>query len=96
MRNKGNAENSDRRSANRIVDLLSEEFMYGRGAGGWQSEAACAGRDDLDPMSQDDDAKAELMRVCESCPVREQCGAYADEKEITSGIWGGVDRSSNQ
>lgn len=96
MRNKGSSEYGDRQSSNRMIDLLSQEFMYGKGSDDWQDKAACAGRDDLDPMSQDEDDKAEMLRVCKACPVREECSAYADEKEVSSGIWGGIDRSVDQ
>lgn len=96
MRNKGSSEHGDRQSSNRMIDLLSQEFMYGRGQGHWQDKGACVGRDDLDPMSQDKDDQDEMRRVCESCPVHDECAAYADEKEVSSGIWGGIDRDSDQ
>ena len=88
MRNKGSSEHGDRQSSNRMIDLLSQEFMYGRGQGHWQDKGACVGRDK--------DDQDEMCRVCESCPVREECAAYADEKEVSSGIWGGIDRDSDQ
>ena len=91
MRKKGDGGVGDRIASNRMVDLLSEEFMYGTGDGGWQKNAACRERDDLDPMSQDEDAKKRMQKVCGVCEVRDECLSYAQEKEVSSGIWGGVD-----
>lgn len=29
------------------------------------------------------------VRVCEGCPERERCITWADEHEVTYGLWGG-------
>jgi hypothetical protein len=60
----------------------------------WRLDAACAGRGDLfwppDPISTTKrlQLRAEAALVCESCPVREPCAAYAAEHQCI-GLWAG-------
>jgi WhiB family redox-sensing transcriptional regulator len=60
---------------------------------GWREEAACSGLDTrlFFPLAEEDAGLLGLARqVCESCPVREACLAYAIESRQTVGIWGGA------
>lgn len=68
----------------------------------WMVKAACRGHnpenwfpEDL-PRSPKLRAKAveTATRVCESCPVRDECNAYADALDTASGIWGGTRRNA--
>lgn len=56
----------------------------------WRRDAACAepGPDLWFPGRGDSLKPAK--RVCAGCLVVDECLAYADELEITSGIWGGM------
>ena len=60
---------------------------------GWRALAACRDSDpDLFfPGTGDQDVGkiATAKAVCASCPVREECLAYAVELNQTEGIWGG-------
>lgn len=55
----------------------------------WMRRARCAEPDcsDLDPFELGD--AAALVEVCDRCPVRAACGAFADEHQIRDGVWGG-------
>ena len=60
----------------------------------WRDDAACL---DADPdlffpvgttgpaLKQIDNAK----RICQACPVRKQCLAWALDLDATAGVWGG-------
>lgn len=59
----------------------------------WRSLAACR---DMDPdlFFPDDRSVADAaIRVCESCPVMDECAGYADRERICGypvvGVWGG-------
>jgi WhiB family redox-sensing transcriptional regulator len=72
-----------------ITDHLDVEVRNA----GWREEAACSGLDTrlFFPMAEDDPIQLKLARqVCESCPVRDACLAYAIESRQTVGIWGGA------
>ena len=57
----------------------------------WQDAAACRAADpDLFfPDREAVEAIARAKEVCASCPVREECLAYAVELNQSEGIWGG-------
>lgn len=59
----------------------------------WMNRAACRDKDpDLFFPTTDAERRA-AIEICDDCPVREECGAYADRSRINgyplSGIWGG-------
>ena len=58
----------------------------------WRDGAACRGSDSqiFFPSSEDLGAIAAAKGMCETCPVREACLAYAVETNQTEGIWGGL------
>ena len=62
----------------------------------WGQQAACASRQ-VDPdwwFAPADDPNQSVARgVCESCPVRRSCLAYALVMNESDGIWGGFDES---
>ncbi len=58
----------------------------------WRSAAACRDSDSglFFPESASDVAKvAAAKAVCATCPVQEECLAFAVELNQTEGIWGG-------
>ena len=64
----------------------------------WMPAAACLGRVDL-PWTTDTDrltaaAVRAMGRVCDRCPVRNHCAAYAVEMAVTGGFWAGRDRDT--
>ena len=62
----------------------------------WYRHAACEGSplDFVTPGSRD--AVDACLEVCEGCPVREPCGAYAASEGFTHGIWGGLTETARQ
>src|SRR5271154_4694377 len=58
----------------------------------WQHLAACASEGKTTAMffpTVGQDARP-AYRICEGCPVKAECLAFALEHRITVGIWGGV------
>lgn len=60
----------------------------------WMDDALCI---DVDPelfFPERGESATRAKRVCEGCPVIQQCLKYALDNNITDGVWGG--RSSNE
>lgn len=54
----------------------------------WMKDAACAGLSHLFFGEERADVHA-AQTVCRSCPVREQCLAYAERARPSVGVWAG-------
>lgn len=59
----------------------------------WMSRAACR---DVDPdlfFPQTASEMRAAIAICDGCPVKEECGAYADSTRLNgypiTGVWGG-------
>ncbi len=63
---------------------------------GWGQRAACASRA-VDPdwwfAPADDELQTVARGVCDTCPVRRSCLAYALATGEPDGIWGGFDEA---
>jgi WhiB family transcriptional regulator, redox-sensing transcriptional regulator len=76
----------------RVMNAMTEpwyEIEYDT----WRDGAACADLgDEVDffPSPEDTPAIARAKAVCASCPVAEDCLAYAFETKQGDGIWGGL------
>lgn len=68
---------------------------------GWRADAACRGVATIvmfptgTPGRNHDiwDPAAEAKALCASCPVTDECLAYADDHGIAYGVWGGLDEN---
>lgn len=56
----------------------------------WQEYALCAQTDPEIFFPEKGGSTREAKRVCTNCDVREQCLAYALDKDERFGIWGGL------
>ena len=63
----------------------------------WMAEGLCVGEPvDLwfpDSAGDGDATSArwdEARAICEQCPVRDECGQYAETHRINDGMWGGT------
>jgi WhiB family redox-sensing transcriptional regulator len=56
----------------------------------WQERALCAQTDPEAFFPEKGGSTREAKKICEVCPVREQCLAYALEHDERFGIWGGL------
>ncbi len=67
-----------------------EEVAY-QSEADWQDAAACRSSDPnlFFPNREDVEGIARAKGVCASCPVREECLAFAVELNQSEGIWGG-------
>ncbi|NNF70223.1 MAG: WhiB family transcriptional regulator [Acidimicrobiia bacterium] len=56
----------------------------------WLVFGACR-QGDADVFFPDSKSQeAEALRICATCPVRDECFAYAIEARETYGVWGGT------
>lgn len=64
----------------------------------WQEHAACRDHDPelFWPNGRRDTRVATALAICATCPVAEQCAAYATEHRIRDGVWGGRDRGKRR
>lgn len=58
----------------------------------WREAAACSGTPGVDffPAPDDPAAVSRAKSVCASCPVSDDCLAFAIETNQPDGIWGGM------
>jgi transcription factor WhiB len=54
----------------------------------WQEDAACRGV--LPDVFFPDEDPARAKAICETCPVRLHCLAFALERKERYGVWGGL------
>lgn len=57
----------------------------------WQERAACGGADVRIFYPSSGAHTGEAKRICEPCPVRAECLAFALERDEEWGVWGGLD-----
>lgn len=56
----------------------------------WTAHAQCRGVESADFFARSlTDARA-AIRVCERCPVRQECLDYAVDNDMDLGVWGGL------
>lgn len=62
----------------------------------WAEQASCIGREDLF-YNRQDEAKGprrrkeeRAKRICDDCPVKQQCREHAMANHETYGVWGGL------
>lgn len=65
----------------------------------WMADARCA-LSGLDPETwfpeRQSAVKAFAKRICQTCPVRQECLDFADQEGYDDGIWGGLDRDERK
>ena len=74
--------------------LLSPELLAEARSGtarAWAPRGLCAGANPEIFFPSGDGPAVEARRICEMCPVRGQCLAYAITAGEPFGIWGGFD-----
>lgn len=88
MLNPMNIEVADPQLLERLIDkVLALRTNYEP----WAEKAICRGHPtpgDQDPWFPNSTNVQAATSICERCPVRPECDAYADEHKIRVGIWG--------
>lgn len=58
----------------------------------WMDDALCIeiGTDPFFPEPNDWTGSQQAQRICDRCPVRQQCADYADTLPWLQGIWAGT------
>jgi WhiB family redox-sensing transcriptional regulator len=56
----------------------------------WQADALCAQTDPEIFFPEKGGSTREAKKICEHCPVRDQCLEYALQNDERFGIWGGL------
>lgn len=69
---------------------MSTELQRLLGSRPWMDEALCAQVDTELFYPEKGGSTRQAKQTCTSCPVREQCLAYALENDERHGIWGGL------
>ncbi len=71
--------------------MITLEDIAHQAESDWQDAAACRSSDPgmFFPDREDVESIVRAKAVCASCPVREECLAYAVELNQSEGIWGG-------
>ncbi|MFF0740352.1 WhiB family transcriptional regulator [Streptomyces sp. NPDC004111] len=64
-------------------------MVAGAEGGDWGTRAACRTADP-EELFVEGAAQQRAKAVCEGCPVRTQCLAYALDLRIEHGVWGGM------
>lgn len=59
---------------------------------GWMSRAVCAETDPDMWFGEEGNYQSSIQakKICQTCPVIEQCGEYAIRGNIIYGVWGGM------
>lgn len=65
-------------------------------AGSWQEEALCAEIGPAPFFPVGGGSGAEARRICEMCPVVDECREYAVQNFIRDGIWGKTSRDDRR
>lgn len=58
--------------------------------GDWLERARCRGMDPDRFFVRGIAQARPVIRVCERCPVKDDCLQYALDNDITFGVWGGL------
>jgi WhiB family redox-sensing transcriptional regulator len=71
---------------------VNMELLYDLEYEVWRDAAACAKASDVDFFAPPENlAESNRARaLCASCPVRDECLAFAIDSNQTEGIWGGM------
>ncbi|WP_080796220.1 WhiB family transcriptional regulator [Corynebacterium pacaense] len=56
----------------------------------WQEQALCAQTDPEAFFPEKGGSTREAKRICQACPVRDECLEFALEHDERFGIWGGL------
>lgn len=56
----------------------------------WMLHSSCRGADTREFFPSNGLGVEAAQRICEGCPVQEQCLEYALENRIEQGVWGGA------
>lgn len=55
----------------------------------WMRHGLCVGTENPDDWHPDYENTAVALRLCDGCPVTDECAQYARDNKFT-GIWGGL------
>jgi WhiB family redox-sensing transcriptional regulator len=62
----------------------------------WMADALCAQTDPDAFFPERGESPRPAKAVCEVCPVRTECGAYALRRNERFGVWGGLSESDRR
>ncbi|MGZ4104390.1 MAG: WhiB family transcriptional regulator [Actinomycetota bacterium] len=80
-----------------VLSIFSAISGRGAGSPAWMTRAACRSENALVFFSFDSETakeragrEARAKEICETCPVRAECLAYALREDESYGVWGGL------
>lgn len=69
---------------------LTLDELFGAVEQEWQDQALCAQTDPEAFFPEKGGSTREAKRICQACPVRDECLEFALENDERFGIWGGL------
>jgi WhiB family transcriptional regulator, redox-sensing transcriptional regulator len=67
-----------------------DQYMVDLDERPWAAYAACRSADPEIFFAGTDTASFEAVKICRSCPVQDQCLAWALDNRVRYGVWGGL------
>lgn len=83
-------ENFAKDVAPRPMHEIPTEELFGFVENEWQEQALCAQTDPEAFFPDKGGSTREAKRICQACPVRDECLEYALANDERFGIWGGL------
>lgn len=74
----------------RTVLEMTLDDLFGAVDQEWQEQALCAQTDPEAFFPEKGGSTREAKRICQACPVRDECLEFALEHDERFGIWGGL------
>lgn len=69
---------------------MTLDDLFGAVEQEWQEQALCAQTDPEAFFPEKGGSTREAKRICQGCPVRDECLEFAFEHDERFGIWGGL------
>lgn len=69
---------------------MTLDDLFGAVEQEWQEQALCAQTDPEAFFPEKGGSTREAKRICQGCPVRDECLEFALEHDERFGIWGGL------
>lgn len=80
---------SSKSSARTSLEMTLDD-LFGSVEEEWQEQALCAQTDPEAFFPEKGGSTREAKRICQACPVRDDCLEFALEHDERFGIWGGL------
>lgn len=77
----------EQRTTSRIADMLITKMVNEQPQ--WMDQGSCVADRSVDHMYSEH--REQALQVCVGCPVLVQCREYTESREVSFGVWAGVE-----